>query len=224
MLPRSGRPFELALRLLAASVLVLALAQAFALDAVRALIPAVRTEVQSLGGDYEVLSLDLSQAASGSTLRLRANLAHPLLVGGQRVVPLGWPPRPPGWYQVDLNARGVLEASLLLGIIALGWPSTCAREMILRLGFALLLLPALIMIDTPLELLGNLQEAVARPWDPAGVRPLFLWDRFLEAGGNLALALVSSAFVAVAARRAVVAMSAGTRLRRNKSVTAAPLC
>lgn len=76
---------------------------------------------------------------------------------------------------------------------------------------ALLTLPlvgGLIAIDAPLELLGNFQQAVIRQVDPNIVRPLFMWDKFLEGGGNSMLALAFAALAIVFSQSA--ACSHGT--------------
>jgi hypothetical protein len=208
--PLRCRPLSLALRLLVSSALMLGLAQVFALDAVRFLVPLVRFEVQALGTDYRVLGIYVENEPSGATLRLQADLAHPLQVHGVSILPHGSWPRPAGWYQVNLNARSVLRAVLLVLIIVLAWPSAGMLETACRWGVTLPLVAILIMVDAPLDLLGNLQQGVMRPWDPDGMRALFLWGRFLEAGGNLALALAFALIAIVTARRAAGARAGGS--------------
>jgi hypothetical protein len=188
------------LRVALASLLVLGLARACATDIVAGLLPGIGAEVAALDSDFSILSLDFGQDGPSHTVRLRANLAHPIDVAGRTVSPLGWLPDTEGWYQVDLNARGVLQSSIILLIVLLGWPQRSWRELGARLLLALPLLVLLIAVDAPLELLGNLQESVARHWDPQGFRPLFAWDVFLEGGGNSALALGFAALAIAGAR------------------------
>jgi hypothetical protein len=190
------------LRVAVASVLLLGLAGAFGTDLVAGLLPAVQAEMSLLGREYALLSLKVTSDVADPTVRLRANLAHPLGVNGSTLYPLGWLGHPTGWYQVDLNARGVLQASLLLLIVVLGWPYGTWRELVARLLYSVPLLLVLLAVDAPLELLGNLEEAVVGPVDPDGFRLLFAWDRFLEGGGSCVLALAFATLAIGGARRA----------------------
>lgn len=182
--------FRFALRLVAVAVVILALVQPFALVLVRVELRPMRAEVAALGADYRVMSLDLGREGPSSTVRLRANLRQPIYVHGRWVLPFGRPPFPPGFYQINLDARGVLQAPLIFLIAVLSWPVIGAMQMLARLFLAVPTLGVLLALDAPLELLGNLQEAVARQWHLEGLRPLFVWDKFLEGGGNAVLALV----------------------------------
>jgi hypothetical protein len=113
---------------------------------------------------------------------------------------MGWKPHTAGWYQVDLDARGILQAALILIIIVLSWPQRRWQELGRRIILAVPLLLVLLGIDAPLELLGNLQRLVLRHLEPDRITPLFAWDRFLEGGGDAAIALAMAA-VAIALAR-----------------------
>jgi len=80
---------ELLLRLAAAGALVLGLSTVCALNVVDRLLPAFLSEITILDPDYRILSLDVDRAASPVTVRLRANLAHPLSVSGRTLYPFG---------------------------------------------------------------------------------------------------------------------------------------
>ena len=162
-----------------------------------------RERVERRAGHQDVHDV-LEGLRDGGHVRTRVQLARPIEVRGQRVVPLGWPPRPPGWYQVELNARGVLQSALALVMALLSWPNSITREALLRTALSVPALAVLIAIDAPLELLGNLQEVIARPFDPNGMRPLFFWGRFLEGGGNLALGLALAILVLTLSARAAL--------------------
>jgi hypothetical protein len=94
---------------------------------------------------------------------------------------MGWKPRTPG-YEIVLNARGVIESSLLLLIVVLSWPHRRFRDLVARIVLALPLSALLIAIDAPPELLGNFYHALPRNVDPNGFQALFAWDKFLEGG------------------------------------------
>jgi hypothetical protein len=73
-------------------------------------------------------------------------------------------------------------------IIVLAWPHATLPELALRGLVALPLMALLLAISAPLDLLGNLQELVARQVEPNGLQPLYLWAKVLEGGGDMALA------------------------------------
>jgi hypothetical protein len=151
----------------------------------------------ALDDNISILGLDFAQDGPNSTVRLRANLVRPIYVGQKVVFPLGWDPRPRGWYQVYLNTRGVLEGSIVLLIVVLSWPHRSMRELSLRVVVALTFMVVLIAIDAPMELIGNFQHEVLLDIDPHGFQPMFVWDRFLEGGGNFVLALAFAALAIV---------------------------
>lgn len=185
-------PLRILARLAIIGTGVLWLANAYALDAVRLILPLMRAET-ALDGEFRILSLDLDQAGASPALRIRANLSRPLHVGQSVIYPMGWKPHTAGWYQAESNARGVLQTAVLVLVLVLIWPQRTLRELILRLLIALPLTALLVAIDVPLDLLGNLHDLVLRHADPNGIRPLFVWSKFLEGGGNLVMALASAA-------------------------------
>ncbi|HXN11283.1 MAG TPA: hypothetical protein VN859_08565 [Steroidobacteraceae bacterium] len=186
------RPLRLLLRLAVASLAVLLLARACALPAVGQLLPAMRTELSALDPDLSIRSLSLIREDSGTVVRLRANLLHPIQVGERTAYPVGWGTGTEGGYEVMLGARGVLQAALLLLILVLAWPLRTPGELGMRLLVALPLCAVLIGLDAPLDLLGNFQHIVATGADPEQFIPMFAWARFLEGGGSLALALAAA--------------------------------
>ena len=146
----------------------------------------------------------VAQQESGLKVHLDANLIHPFEWQGRLVEPLGWRSSARGWYRVELAAGSVLQAPLVFLIALLSWPQRTLRELAVRafLGVPLGLL--LLAMDTPLMLLGNFQQEVVRAADPSALRPLFLWDRFLEGGGGFALG------AALAAMGIALAQGGGT--------------
>jgi len=189
------RPLRFLIRLLLVSFALLWLARLFTDDVIQFLLPVIRAEVTAIDDNLAILSLDLSPAGEGKTLRLRGNLARPQHYRQGVIYPLGWNSNTAGWYQVDLNAGAALQSSLILLIAVLGWPQRSAADTAACALIAVPLTVILFVLDTPLDLLGNFQEAVIRDLDPRAISPLFAWDKFLAGGGRTALAL---AFAAIA--------------------------
>lgn len=124
---------------------------------------------------------------------MRANLWRPVHIKQFVVYPLGSNGRPEGWYQVHLTTGGVLQSSLLFLIVVLSWPHRSIGEFAIRLGLALPFMAVLLAVDAPLQLLGNFHHVVLLDVEPHPLQPLFIWDKFLEGGGNWVLALALAA-------------------------------
>jgi hypothetical protein len=193
VLPPPAAPLRFLIRLSLISLALLWIAQIGASHMVAALLPAIRAEVEALDGNISISSLDLSQDGLSNVVRMRANLLMPIYTQHYVVYPRGWKPHTSGGYQVMLNARSVLESSLILLIAILSWPHQTLRELMARLWIALPLCALLIAIETPFELLGNFEHAVLRDVDPHVFQASFAWDKFLDGGGNLVFALASAA-------------------------------
>jgi hypothetical protein len=163
------------------------LAKVFSANVVESLIPAVQFEITALDNNILILSLGLNRGGTRATLRLRANLLRPLYYEGRMIYPI---PESQGWYQIDINAQGLLLSMLIFLSAILGWPQRNAREMFLRAVIAIPVLALLFALDIPLQLLGNFQQALIRNVVPLATRPLYAWDIFLDGGGSAALALV----------------------------------
>ena len=196
-----ARPARWLLRVLLVTAALIALANQFAEPLVRALLPAMRAEVEAVDGNIAVSALEIAEHGASRVVHMRANLAYPIVAGGTVVYPFGFRPGTEGWYQIYLTVRGVLQSSVILWIVVLSWPATGTREGLLRALIAVPLTALLITVDAPLELIGNFHNAILHQIDPAHVPGIFVWDKFLEGGGNSVLALAAGAVAIAAAIR-----------------------
>src|SRR5271165_1017328 len=194
------RLLSLLTRFALTALALLWLTKVFSVDLVEQLLPAFRWEVSTLDDNLDIASLDLGRDGPSTIVRLRANLIRPIEIGGHTAYPVGWGSPFKGGTEVRLNARGVLQASVIFLIVILSWPHRGIRELGIRALLAIPLIGLLIVIDAPLELLGNFQQAVARHANADVVRPLFMWDKLLEGGGNSMLALAFAAVAIVVAQ------------------------
>jgi hypothetical protein len=167
------------------------------------LLPLVRFELELIDGNLLVHSLTLGNWHEHASVLLLANLRHAWYHGAWLIQPLGWPPNPPGWYVAAVSESGALQAVALFGILVIAWPARATREAIARGVVALPLAMLLFALDAPLDLLGNLQQRVLATVDPSDQVPLFSWARFLEGGGNLALAITLAGVAIWSAERLV---------------------
>jgi hypothetical protein len=206
----SSHPRRFFVRLLLVSLVLLALTRTYSTEIVALLLPAMAAEMTALDDNVSIRSLELGHDGPGDTVRLRANLVRPFHFKSWVAYPLGWTSHADGWYQVDINARAVLQSSLILIIAVLAWPQRALGEFIARVLIAVPFTVILFALDTPLNLLGNFQEAVVRDLDPLSTCPLFAWGKFLEGGGRIALAL---AFAVIAI--SLAAPGPGPRFRER---------
>jgi hypothetical protein len=207
--PELRRPL---VRLALVGLLALVLAALLGNRIVAVAVPAVREEILLLDDNIEINTLEVVKDGDAHLLRLRANLIRPLYLGATIIFPLGWKPHTNGWFQISANARGALAAPLLFLVACVGWVSRSRQETLFRCALLLPGCALLFAIDAPLDLLGSFQQAVFRTGHLDGDRPLFMWARFLEGGGNTAMAVALAVIV-----NGVAARAANWRFRRRTS-------
>jgi hypothetical protein len=166
-----------------------------------AFLPVIAREIAVVDRNVRVERLELADEDTGAVLRMRANLREPLYLAEGTVYPRGWMPGTNGLYQVRLSGFGVLQAPTIFLIVLLAWRARSASEATARVLIALPLFAALLALDAPLDLLGNLQERMLVDAHVHRIAPLFVWDRFLEGGGGVVLALALALTAIVAGRR-----------------------
>jgi hypothetical protein len=204
-------------RLVLVTAAVLALSQWRGTAVVSGLLPIVQSELQLIDPNLVVHAVILGPWRGRASLQLQANLRYPWYHGSSVILPLGWPPNPSGWYLVAVSASGVLQSVALFGIVVLAWPATGSREAAARGLLAAPLAALLFALDTPLDVLGNFQQRVLTTVDAQGLAPLFAWARFLEGGGNLALAVGLAGLAVAAAYRVGVGRNRPRRARDSKA-------
>ncbi len=186
MLPR---PLELIARIALVATVLLWLANHYADGIVKPLIPAFQQVVATLDDEFTVFDMNISNDEGKRTLRVRADLAHPVLIAGQWLEPMNSNPSTAGWMQVNLTLGGILQYSILLLIPVLAWPTTGIREFGIRVGLAIPLIAVLLLIDVPLSILAELWFPIHNDHDPDAFWPLLAWSRFMMGGGGQVLAL-----------------------------------
>jgi len=204
------------LRLLLVGIALLALARLAMNGAVSAMLPLARAEIAALDRNIDISALVVAQTPSASLVRLDANLLHPFEWQGHVVEPLGWRSTARGWYRIELAAGAVLQTPLVFLIVLLSWPQAAPRELVVRAALGMPFGMLLFALDTPLMLLGNFQQEAVRAADPLALRPLFLWDRFMEGGGGFALGLAFAVVCISLARRSDRASISSLGLNRDR--------
>ncbi|KAF0163894.1 MAG: hypothetical protein FD157_2573 [Rhodocyclaceae bacterium] len=190
------KPPELALRLLLATLLVLALAQGIGREAAQAMLPLIGHTLSWLDDHYRTVALTLGTEGADSVVRLRVTLARPLLVGGHLILPDAR-----GWGEVTTPVGKLLQPLLVLLGLLLAWPVRRRREWPLRLLLAAPIALALVLLDTPFALWSHLWDLHAHVYEPGRFSPLLTWTRLLDGGGRLLLGMLGAAAIVALASR-----------------------
>jgi hypothetical protein len=198
---------EFLLRLLLAATLVLALGRALELPLAGATAAALRAMHEGPGGDFSVTAMGVGEAGGGRVLWLRANLAHPVSVGGRVILPFGSAPGTDGGIQVTLTTGGLLVDAQLLLALVLAWPASGSAELLRRLWYSLPAAAALWLLEAAVTSQAELWFPLHNAFAPAEAWPLLELSRALMAGGGQALAVFGAMAVLRVARPSQVADS-----------------
>ncbi len=195
-------PRSLALRVVAAAVVVLALAHLAERRAARCLVPLFRAEIGLLADSFVVDDARVAPDGANETVRFRANLARPLAIDGRVAYPFGWNGRPEGGFQVTYTVGGILAYSALMLIAVLAWPAERMRELALRAALALAFAAVLLLTEVPVTVSAELWNGL---YDLLGLHRTSGWmiaSRFLMGGGGYVIALAMAAAAIVSAQHA----------------------
>jgi hypothetical protein len=155
--------------------------------------------IEMVDPEVEVLSLGLANSGGRTVVRLRADLARPIVLRGRRLRPLQ---EMQGWSQIDVTRGGLLQHAVLLLAVALGWPARTLRRRVARLAAAVPLSGFLFSLTFASTFLAEFWAPFhADMGDDAD--PLMLdWSQFLMGGGGAMLAIaVAAALVLTTDRR-----------------------
>ncbi|MDO9450634.1 MAG: hypothetical protein Q7J21_09125 [Rugosibacter sp.] len=190
------RPLVIGLRLLVASLLLLAFAHFHGRALIELLLPLFHWEIGWLDDRYRILALGVIQSGADSVVRLDVSLQRIVVVGGQVIFP-----DPRGQAYVTTLTGHVLQPAILFATLLAAWPVTAWRVYAMRIAVGLPLLLALLMADVPCVLLGELWAIFAERYAPQEFFILLAWKDFLQGGGRLALGLVAGVATIVVAQR-----------------------
>jgi hypothetical protein len=173
----------------------------FGNGAVRPLLPIYSHTIELLDDRFTITDARLSHEGSSEILRFRANLARPLFVRGKELDPVGWSRPAEGGFQITYTVGGTLQFDALLLIVVLAWPAVSFREMAWRMGIALPVGAALLLLDIPFTVVAELRNFLATVVDPNGISDWMIASRFLMGGGGAMIALVAALLSILAGRR-----------------------
>lgn len=195
MPPKLPSPLELALRLALAGALTFTIVSLWGRVVVEALLPVLRAFIPLLDDQYSLLGLDIATVGPDTALRLRVNLAKPILIGTQMTLPAA-----EGWLQATTTVGTVVQAPALALTLLLAWPLAGLKEAAWRALGGILAVGALFLSDAPLVLWAYLWDMHVSAFDPERFSPLLVWQHFLQGGGRLALGTGLAVIVLAATR------------------------
>lgn len=179
------RPLEFGLRLMVVCAVLFWMTHRYGRAFVDLLLPLFRQTIAALDDHYTILSLATGMEGPDTVVRLRVNLARPIVIAGHLTMP-----DPRGWLAVTTTIGTVLQPMLVALGLVLAYPAQRFYEWIARLPVVTVLLAAVLLLDTPFTLWAYLWDMHVQAFDPDAFSPLLLWQKFLVAGGRLALGLL----------------------------------
>lgn len=156
-------------------------------------LPLFHWEIGLLAPDYRVANLVVSESHGETDLMLTLILVRTLAVNGHL-----FPAGVSMWSSAPLGQ--VFQPLIVCGSLLLAWPVSRYRERAVMLGCAMLLLLLEQSIDSPLVLLGGIEQVIVTNYAPDTHSLLVNWMNFLNGGGRLAFAFLIT-FAAVACGR-----------------------
>lgn len=149
--------------------------------------------------DFQLQQFGLTQVGGEWVIRAEVMWKRITFIGGHAIYP-----DPRGTAQATTLAAHALLGPVVASIIALAWPTgerkTMLTELFFRITALIGALLALLLLDVPFVLSGELWQLAIDALDPGDTRAVIIWKNFMQGGGRFALAIVL-ALVAVGVGR-----------------------
>jgi hypothetical protein len=194
----------LIVRLLLVTTGLVLLAMHFSEPAVHALLPLLREVFEAVTPDFRLLQFGIDHQGGDRVLRATVMWAHIQVLGGKVIYP-----DPLGTANASTLVAHVFQGPLTAVIVALAWPSRANARMrwlewALRAIVGLPLLIAIVMLDVPLVLAGELWEMVLQALEPGSLSVLAAWKGFMQGGGRYALGVAGGSCAVLSAQALIV--------------------
>lgn len=170
---------------LIAYLALLALSLQFGHRYIEGLLPLYRWEIGGFTPDYRIVSLGLEDSRGEAVIALNLELMRYIVVEGHALPPGG------DIFSSTLAGHALQNAVLMLSLLA-AWPMRRFYGRLLLLLGAMPFLLLVQMLDTPLMLLGSVEDLMLANIAPDSSSFLVYWMYFLDGGGRLALSIVAA--------------------------------
>ena len=174
-----------ALKFLFASLALILVLHWYGTSLLQWLIPLFKWQIQVMDDQYHLLNLSIKQVGTEQMFSMQVNLAKPLIVGGQFIVP-----DVRGTATSASSVSHVWQMTAVFIALLMAWPVAQATDYVRRLVIGIPMLMLILMLDIPFALLADLWEVILNQLSPERFSPLILWNDILESGGRLVLGLV----------------------------------
>jgi len=178
---------------LIAYMALLALSLQFGQRFVELLLPIYRWEISWFTPDYRILSLGLQDNRGEAVVAVNLQLMHYIVVEGHVLSPGG------AISSSTLAGHALQDAVLMLSLLA-AWPMRYVYQRLLLLVGAMPSLLLIEMLDTPMMLLGSIDDLILANVAPDASSILVYWMHFLDGGGRLALSIAGALLVVAMVR------------------------
>jgi len=150
----------------------------------RLLIPFYGYTFSMMADDFQLKSIRIEQQDVETVYRVY--VASKSEYSSQRKIPLG----------IELSATTLtahsLQSIIIFFVVLLVWPVSKISHKLLIVVISMPLLLILLMIDTPLVLLGSLEDLLLFQFHPELLREskIIFWMKTMNSGGRLAMAII----------------------------------
>lgn len=170
---------------LAAYLILLMLSMQYGQHFVELFLPLYRWEIGWLAPGYRILGLALQDNHGEAVVALSLELKTYIVFAGRVLQPGG------GVSSSTLAGHILQDAVVMLSLLA-AWPARRFYERPLLWVMALPFLLLIEMLDTPLMLLGSIEDILLANIAPGSSSFLVYWIHFLDGGGRLALSIAAA--------------------------------
>jgi hypothetical protein len=178
--PSPGR-FALALALGFALTLVAAWWRGAEL--IEAMLPLTHAALGWIDDHFGILVLGVEHNWQDTVIKLKLRLVKVLVLGGRAMQP-----NPQGWLEVVTPVGNMLQPLVIAPAIAAALPGRFVARLV-RFGLAVLLALSFLAIDLPVTLYAVAWDMLAYSMGLNDFSPLLAWNRFMQSGGRLGVAL-----------------------------------
>lgn len=148
--------------------------------------PLFKWEIGWIAPYFKIVSFGIGQHAGSSVFLLSVSIDKLIILNGQFVLP-----NEAGIANASTVTSYVWQITVLYAAVILAWPFTHQRELWIRIVLGLHILVFLLMLDTPLALLGAIWGLIYQAYAPDKVSLLMEWNHFMMGGGRLMLGVVA---------------------------------
>lgn len=173
-------------RFVIALSLLTALAHGIGMQLIPALLPVFRAQIGWLDENYRVRDVRYINDGGNRLIALEVSVARYFVLGGRLIEP-----DPQGRARATTLAANLFVPAILCFSIVAAWPVRRMRDHARRVLLALPCVAAIMLMDVPFVLWGEVWSLHVAAMEPDRFSPLLSWVDFMQGGGRLVLGLAA---------------------------------